>query len=85
MPERPRMPRQSIARFERLLRETSDPELAEAYRAELAAAKGDACRNRAWFAAGREAARSPLIGPPSSCRHPRPLSDRAFVRIIGPR
>ena len=33
------MLRQSIARFERLLSETDDPELAEAYRAEIAAAK----------------------------------------------
>lgn len=39
MPDRPRMLRQSIAGFKRLLSETSDPELAETYRAEIAAAK----------------------------------------------
>ena len=39
MPDRVRMLRQSIARFERLLKEAASPELAEAYRAELAAAK----------------------------------------------
>ncbi len=39
MQDRARRLRQSIARFERLLVEGASPELAEAYRAEIAAAK----------------------------------------------
>ncbi len=39
MPDKARQLRQSIARFERLLHEAEIPELAETYRAEIAAAK----------------------------------------------
>ncbi len=39
MPDKARQLRQSIARFEQLLDETESPELAETYRAEIAAAK----------------------------------------------